>query len=206
MIGHYVLVFVLYLHQGALEKVLWMCHFGTLIGGVGAFMRNRWVISLGLVACFGHHMFWVVDTVPYLFTGRFLVGATAYMQGGGPGAWLQSCNHFFTVPALLTLVILKGGLEKRAWIWCAAIFVVLVIISLLFLPPESNVNCVHRPWPGLKRLVENVPGLTPFSLTRYVVFITAANIVANYMLANIVLAYVVSKCLRKPEQSQPPSA
>jgi hypothetical protein len=69
----------------------------------------------------------------------------------------------------------------------------MVLISLLLLPPASNVNAAHQPWPGLEPLVSHFVPLNPFSSARYVIFITAATIFGNYLPTNLVLNYAISK-------------
>jgi len=195
LIGHFTFSLGRFLYLGAPENALWISHLGTLIGGVGACLQNRRIISLALVLCFGHHAFWVFDTLSWLITGRFAVGATAYLQNRSLGGWIQSANHFFTVPALLVLAVLQGGIDKHAWIWSSLLFLFLVLISLLLLPPASNVNCAHQPWPGLEPLILHFVSLSPFSSARYILFITAATIFGNYLPTNLVLNYAISKCV-----------
>ena len=195
LIGHFTFSLGRSLYLGAPENALWISHLGTLIGGVGACLQNRRIISLSLVICFGHHAFWVFDTLSWLITGRFAVGATAYLQNRSLGGWIQSANHFFTVPALLVLAVLQGGIDKHAWIWSSLLFLFLVLISLLLLPPASNVNCAHQPWPGLEPLILHFVSLSPFSSARYILFITAATIFGNYLPTNLVLNYAISKCV-----------
>ena len=194
MIGHFIFSTCRCLYIGTPEDVLWISHIGTLIGGVGACLRNRRLISVALVACFGHHIFWIFDTLVWLVTGKFAIGTTFYLQNATLGAWFQSANHFFTVPSLLILALLQGEIEKYAWIWSAVLFSCLVLISLVFLPPTSNVNCAHRPWNGLETIVSNFPGLDPFSLGRYLLFVITITIFTNYLPTNLILGYCISKC------------
>jgi hypothetical protein len=194
LIGHFTFSLGRTLYMGVPEDALWISHLGTLIGGVGACLRNRRLISLALVSCFGHHAFWVLDTLVWLITGEFAVGATAYLQTRGLSGWIQSSNHFFTVPALLILAVLQGGIDKYAWIWSGMLFLLMVLISLLLLPAASNVNAAHQPWPGTEPLVSHFVPLSPFSPARYILFITAATIFGNYLSTNLVLYYAISKC------------
>ena len=79
-------------------------------------------------------------------------------------------------------------------LWSGLLFVILIAISLFLLPPASNVNCAHRPWPGLEPLIFHFVSLDPFSSARYILFITVATVFGNYLPANLVLGYAVSKC------------
>lgn len=202
LIGHFVFCLCRSLYVGEPENVLWISHLGTLIGGVGACLRNRRLISLALVICFWHHVFWIFDTLTWLITGEFAVGATAYLQNRSLSGWLQSANHFFTVPALLFLALLQGGIEKNAWIWSSLLFLCLLVISLIFLPSASNVNCAHQPWPGLEQIISLFLPLYPFSLTRYLIFIITVTIFGNYLPTNLILGYVISRCVASAKCTQ----
>ena len=195
LIAHFIFVSVRSLYLGVPENVLWICHLGTLIGGFGACLQNRRLISLALVICFGHHAFWVFDTLSWLITGRFAVGATAYLQNRSLGGWIQSANHFFLVPVLLVLAVMKGAIDKHAWIWSSLLFLLLIVIGLFLLPPASNVNCAHRPWPGLEQLVSHFVPIEPFSSARYILFITVATVIGNYLPVNLVLSYAIPRCI-----------
>lgn len=195
LIGHFAFVLARSTYLGVPENVLWICHFGTLVGGLGVCLQNRRLISLALVICFGHHAFWVIDTLSWLITGRFAVGATAYLQNYSLGGWIQSANHFFLVPVLVVAAVMQGGIDKHAWVRSSLLFIVLIAISLFLLPPASNVNCAHRPWPGLEPLILHFVSLDPFSSARYVLFITVATVFGNYLPTNLVLGYAVSKCV-----------
>ena len=181
------------MYTGIPEDALWISHLGTLIGGIGACFRNRRLISLALVSCFGHHAFWILDTLSWLITGEFVVGATAYLQNYSLSGWIQSANHLFTVPALLIMAVLQKGIDRYAWIWAGLLFLLMVLTSLFLLPPASNVNAAHQPWPGLEPLVSFFVPLTPFSSVRYVFFITVVTIIGNYLPSNLVLSYSISK-------------
>lgn len=195
LIAHFTFVSVRSLCLGVPENVLWICHLGTLIGGLGACLQKRRLISLALVICFGHHAFWVFDTLSWLITGRFAVGATAYLQNRGLSGWIQSANHFFLVPVLLVLTVMKGGIDKHAWIWSSLLFLLLIAISFFLLPTASNVNCAHRPWPGLEPLISHFVPIEPFSSARYMLFITVATVIGNYLPVNLVLGYAISRCV-----------
>ncbi|NIP28491.1 MAG: hypothetical protein GWN55_17115 [Phycisphaerae bacterium] len=202
LIGHFVFCLCRSLYVGEPENVLWISHMGTLIGGAGACLRNRRLISLALVICFWHHLFWIFDTLTWLITGEFAIGATSYLQNRSLGGWLQSANHFFTVPALLFLVLLQGSIEKHTWIWSGLLFLCLLAISLIFLPPESNVNCAHQPWPGLEQIISQFIPIDPFSLTGYLIFIITFTVFGNYLPTNLILGYVISRFVVSKKYTQ----
>lgn len=135
MLGHFIFCLCRCIYLGVPEHVLWISHIATLIGGIGAVLRNRFLISLALVTCLGHHLFWLFDITSWLITGNFIVGVTAYLQQASLGAWLQTSNHFFVAPMLLVLAILQGAINKYIWIWASALFVFLITVGLIFFSP-----------------------------------------------------------------------
>ena len=194
MLGHFIFCLCRCIYLGVPEQVLWISHISTLTGGIGAFLRNRFLISLALVTCLGHHLFWLFDILSWLITGNLTVGVTAYLQNASLGAWLQTSNHFFVWPVLLILVIHQGHINKYIWIWASALFVSLIAIGMIFYPPASNLNCAYYPWPGLEHLVFMLPGLNPFSPGLYLFYVIAMTTFINYLPTNLILAYVVPKC------------
>jgi len=202
LISHFIYCLCCSLYLGVPENVLWISHLGTLIGGIGACLRSRRLISLSLVVCFGHHIFWIFDTLMWLITGKFAVGVTSYLQNRSIGGWLQSANHFFTVPVLLVLALIQGGIEKTAWVWSSLLFLCLIMVSLIFLPSTSNVNCAYRPWPGLEQIISRFLTLNPFSLTRYLIFIITFTVFGNYLPTNLILSCVISRCVGSAKCAQ----
>jgi hypothetical protein len=193
MLSHFVFCLYRFTSLGNPGGVLWISHICTLIGGIGACLRNRFLISVALVACFGHHLFWMGDIFSWLLTGKFAVGVTSYLEHAGFGAWVQSSNHFFLVPMLLVLAALHGPIDKYAWIGAAGLFTCLVAISLVFLPSASNINCAHGPLPGLAPLITFMAGQSVLSGGQYVAFIIAFTTLANYLPANLFLRWAFSR-------------
>ena len=191
MLAHFLFCLCRCVYNGVPEQVLWISHIATLIGAIAAFLRNRFLISVALVSCLGHHLFWLFDIFSWFITGSFPIGVTAYLQKATPGAWLQTSNHFFLAPALLVLALHQGQISKYAWVWASALFVSLIAVGLIFFSPESNINCAYHPWPGLERLVSCLPGLGSFSLGRYLFYITILTTFANYLPVNLILSYAV---------------
>jgi len=193
-LGHFTFCLCRCIYLGVPEQVLWVSHIATLTGGIGAFLRNRFLISLALVTCLGHHLFWLFDIASWLITGNFAVGVTAYLQNASLGAWIQTSNHFFVPPMLLILLIHQGTINKHIWIWASVLFVSLITAGLIFFSPASNVNCAYYPWPGLQRLVFMLPGLAPFSPRLYLFYVIVLTTFGNYLPVTLILTYAVPKC------------
>lgn len=185
MIGHFIYIFGRCFLRGTPADVFWISHVGTLIGGLGALFRSRLVISIALVSLLGHHLFWLIDTLLWIVTGDFPFGTTTYLKDATLWDWLQSSNHFFSVPALLFLAYWLGGVERNAWIWSTILFATLTFISAVWLPAEANVNSAHRLWPGLEQL--HLAPLEQLPRGWYPIIVVALNGLGNYLPANLLL-------------------
>lgn len=185
MIGHFLFLSGRTLYRGTPEDLFWISHVGTLLGGLGAVFRSRRLISISLVSLLGHHFFWLIDTLGWLITDNFPFGTTRYLQNASLGDWLQSANHFFSAPFLLILAYRQDGVEKHAWICSTALFGLLASISFFYLPPEANVNSVHRLWPGLDQTYLAVLEKLPKRL--YLMFLILFNGIGNYWPSNLIL-------------------
>jgi hypothetical protein len=188
MTGHFVFLFSRCFLRGTPEDIFWISHVGTLIGGLGALFRNRFLISMALVCLLGHHLTWLFDTTFWLVTGKFPIGTTTYLKDASLEDWLQSSNHFFTVPSLFLLACWQGGIRKDAWIWSTILFSILLLISYFYLPPTANVNSAHKLWPGLDQsylsVLEQLPNLG------YLFSLIILNSIGNYLPANLLLRVV----------------
>jgi len=183
MIGHFIYMFGRCFLRGTPADVFWISHIGTLIGGLGALFRSRFLISIALVSLFGHHLFWLIDTSLWIVTGDFPFGTTTYLKDAALGDWLQSANHFFSVPALLLLA-----------------YSVLTIISAVWLPPDANVNSAHRLWPGLDQL--HLAPLEQLPKGWYPVIVVALNGLGNYLPVNLLLRVVYNYLLKRAHKFQ----
>jgi len=200
MIGHFIYILGRCYLSGTLADVFWISHIGTLVGGLGALFRSRFLISIALVSLLEHHLFWLIDTLLWIITGDFPFGTTTYLKNAALGDWLQSANHFFSVPALLLLAYWRGGVEKHAWIWSTVLFAVLTIISAVWLPPDANVNSAHRLWPGLDQL--HLAPLEQLPKGWYPVIVVVLNGLGNYLPVNLVLRVVYHYLLKRAHKSQ----
>jgi len=179
MISHFVYIVLRCFYAETLEDILWISHVGTLIGGLGAIFQNRLLISVALVSLAGHHGFWLIDTLTWILTGNFPFGTTTYLRDADIYGWLQSSNHFFSLPFLLVLAFFQGGIKKHVWVWSSLLFALLAVMSVSISPESSNVNSVHQLWPGLDQSF--LSGLDQYPPGFYVGTLILMNIVGNYL-------------------------
>jgi len=185
MISHFVYLVSRCIYEGKVEDIFWISHIVTFIGGLGAIIRNRLLISVALVSLAGHHSFWLVDTLSWLTTGSFIFGTTSYLQNSDIYEWIKSSNHFFSMPLLLVLAFFQGGIKRNAWVWSSIIFAVLAVLSFITSPEESNVNCVHQLWPGLDKSFLTVVDILPPEL--YIGAVILINVLFNYLPGYLIL-------------------
>jgi hypothetical protein len=191
MISHFAYIVSRCMYQGRIEDIFWISHIGTLIGGFGAVFRNRLLISVALVSLAGHHGFWLLDTGTWLLTGDFLFGTTSYLQNADIYEWLQSSNHFFSMPLLLILAFYQQGIKKNAWVWSSLLFAFLIVLSFFISPGTSDVNCAHHLWPGLNALFPQ--GLDRLPPTLYIGSVIGINALGNYLPGYLILIFLLGK-------------
>ena len=197
MIGHFIFVAVRSYYRGSPEGIFWLSHIGTLLGGIATLLRNRSLASLALVSIAGHHLFWLVDTAGWWISGQFPFGTTAYLKEAHWGDWLQSANHFFSVPVLFWVLYRLGGVRSYSWLWCTTLFALLSCISFFFLPVSSNVNSAHNLWPGLDQTVLSIMEKWPWGF--YWLALVVLNGFGNYLPTNLVLRGIYTIIMRKAE-------
>lgn len=195
MIGHFAFLTIRCFYKGDPENILWVSHVGTLIGGIGSIARNRLLISIALVSLAGHHIFWMIDTVTWLVTGTFPFGTTMYLKDANICDWLQSSNHFFSMPLLFILTYFQGGIKRHAWIGSSLLFALLAVLSFSISPAASNVNSVHQLWPGLDRSF--LAGMDHLPPILYLGALILVNTLGNYLPAYFILVLLIGICREK---------
>jgi len=189
LISHFVYLTIRCFYKGEPENILWVSHVGTLIGGMGAMVQSRLLISIALVSLAGHHSFWMIDTFTWLFTGHFPFGTTTYLKDANILDWLQSANHFFSMPLLLILAFFQGGIKRHAWIGSSLLFAILAVLSSFISSVSSNVNSVHQLWPGLD--TSFLWGLDQLPSAIYLVGLILINTLCNYLPAYFILVLLI---------------
>lgn len=192
MISHFVYLLIRCFYKGEPENILWVSHIGTLIGGIGAMMQNRLLVSVALVSLAGHHSFWMIDTFTWFFTDVFPFETTTYLNDASFFDWLQSANHFFSMPLLLILGYFQGGIRRHTWLGSSLLFVILVVLSFFISPVSSNVNSVHQLWPGLN--TSFLTGLDQLPSALYIGALVLINTLGNYLPAYFIIVLLIGIC------------
>ena len=200
MIGHFGFVAARSFYNGTPEDIFWISHVGTLLGGIAALFRNRSLASLALVSIAGHHLFWLTDTAGWWISGQFPFGTTTYLREANRTDWLQSANHFFSVPFLLWIVYRLGGVRPYSWLWSTAMFALLSCISYFFLPVQANVNSAHDLWPGMDQTYLSILEKWPWGF--YWMAVVALNGLGNYLPTNLALLGIYAVITRKADKSK----
>jgi hypothetical protein len=189
MVSHFVYLAIRSFYKGEPENILWVSHVGTLFGGMGAMVQSRLLISIALVSLAGHHSFWMIDTFTWLFTGHFPFGTTTYLKDANILDWLQSANHFFSMPLLLILAFFQAGIKRHVWIGSSLLFAILAVLSFFISSVSSNVNSVHQLWPGLD--ASFLAGLDQLPPAIYLGGLILINTLCNYLPAYFILILLI---------------
>jgi hypothetical protein len=121
-IGCYAIHATLHLLQGRPEDLLWACHLGALVVGIGLLIPSPSINAIGTFwLCFGTPL-WLID----LATGGefFPTSIFTHVMALGIG-----------VAGIRTL-----GLPKNVWWKATGAAVALILISRFVTPAEANVN------------------------------------------------------------------
>jgi len=124
------------IHAGALVyagepyHIIWSCHLGCLIVGIGLLVRQPWLYAIGF--------FWLTMGVPLwllnILTSREFMLTSILSHVGGMIIAVYGLR-FITIP-------------RFAWAAATAGLVVLGILSRLVTPPGANVNLAFAVWSG----------------------------------------------------------
>jgi len=185
LVAHFAFVAFRGLVSGHPENCFWLSHFATLLGGIGIMLANRAVVSVALVCLLEGHLIWVSDIVSKWLTGSRWLGITFYLDKATWADWLQTLNHFFSVPALLFVVFKRTGLKRQAWIEAGLLYAFLLVFSATLLPAEANINSAYRLWEGLDRTPLGRLNTLPVPL--YLASLIVLNVVLSFWPSNWLL-------------------
>ncbi len=132
-----ILPLVFFLAQGVhywrinqLGHMLWMCNIGNLLLAMGLFLEKPLLIRLAAIWTIPGLFIWILYVV--LAWGVFLTSTLAHVGG----------------LAVALLAISKVGMDRTAWRWAFAWYLLVQLASRLVTPPDLNVNLAHTIQPG----------------------------------------------------------
>ncbi len=132
--------------NGEPYHLLWTCHSGCLILGVGLLASRPWLASVGLLWVLLGLPMWVIG----LFTDRSYLLTSSLTHLGGP---------------LVGIIGIRSlPLPRGSWLVASAALLLLWIVTRVATPPAANVNLAFRVWKGWDRVF---PSHVTYSLFLY---------------------------------------
>ncbi|MBU2612168.1 MAG: hypothetical protein KKB62_00415 [Nanoarchaeota archaeon] len=135
------------IYYGFGHEVIWLCNNAPIVIGIGILLRNQKIVLGTLALLFLGSLSWNLESAYLLIFGKTLFG-------GGDPFWGMNLilkigtitNHSMTLLLSLVAVFLINKKEKFAWAYGLAYGIILV--SLAFIYPERNYNCILEPCMG----------------------------------------------------------
>ena len=113
--------------------LLWMCNIGNLILALGLFLEKPVVIRLAAIWTIPGLVVWILYVV--LAWGVFLTSTLAHVGG----------------LAVALVALSKYGMDRNAWRWAFAWYLVVQLGSRVVTPAALNVNLAYSIQPGWER-------------------------------------------------------
>ena len=121
------------------EEVLWMCHLGAALVGVGLLFSSATANGIGtLFLCIGTPL-WVM----YLAGGGELYPTSTFPHLGGLAIGLYGVRRL--------------GLPSGTWWKAVAVLIALILVCRLGTPPHANVNVAFAVYPGWEKVFPSHP-------------------------------------------------
>jgi hypothetical protein len=135
-----ILPLIFFLAQGVhywridqLGHMLWMCNVGNLLLALGLFLEKPLVIRFSAIWMIPGLFIWVIYVV--LAWGVFLTSTLAHVGG----------------LAVALIALSKVGMDRTAWRWAFAWYLVVQLASRFITRAELNVNLAHAVQPGYEQ-------------------------------------------------------
>ena len=113
--------------------MLWMCNAGNLLLAMGLFLERPLVIRLSAIWMIPGLFIWFVYVV--LPWSPFLSSTLAHVGG----------------LAVAMIALNRVRMDRTAWRWAFAWYLMIQLASRFVTPPELNVNLAHAMQPGWER-------------------------------------------------------
>jgi hypothetical protein len=119
-----------YWRFGGLGHLMWMCNIGNLLLAIGLFLNHKELIRASAI--------WTIPGLGIWFWYVWLTGSTA----------LSSTLAHVGGIIVGMFVLSRVRMDRLAWLYAFAWYLLAQIVSRLITSPELNVNVVHKIQPG----------------------------------------------------------
>lgn len=132
-----------YWKNWGLSNFLWISDVSLILTVFSLWFENRLLAST--IACISliPEIFWNVEFIFHLLTGKRIAGLTDYMFNREKPLYLRllSLFHVF-LPVVMFYLVYKLGYDKRALISAIILTSAVFMITYLFTDPKDNINQV----------------------------------------------------------------
>src|SRR5215207_485628 len=138
LLGIFPLIFFLaqgvhYWRINQLGHMLWMCNVGNLLLAMGLFLEKPFITRLSAIWTIPGLFIWIIYVV--LAWGVFVTSTLAHVGG----------------LAVAMIALSRVGMDRTAWRWAFAWYLVVSLASRFVTPAELNVNLAHAVQPGYEQ-------------------------------------------------------
>jgi hypothetical protein len=135
----YILYVAYYASHNKLYNMVWVCHVGSLLVGLGLVFRKPLLNATGF--------FWVSIGIP-LWVYNLTSGSSSVIY-----SYLTHWGGL--INGLLGIYIM--GIPKRSYIYSAIALSVFACATRFITPPGENINLIHSIWPGWETVFPSFP-------------------------------------------------
>lgn len=128
-----------HLLHGRPEELLWSCHLGALLVGIGLLCSSAITSGIGLLFLLMGTPLWLLD----LAGGGVFYPTSCFTHLGGLAIGLYGAWRF--------------GLPFGTWWKAVLALITLILVCRLVTPPRANVNVAFAIYPGLEKVFPNHP-------------------------------------------------
>lgn len=138
-IGCYAIHAAFHLLNGRPEELLWSCHLGALLVGVGLLWSSPITNGIGLLfLCMGTPL-WLLDLVG----GGVFYPTSSFTHLGGLAIGLCGARRL--------------GMPSGTWWKAVLALLALILVCRLVTPPSANVNVAFAIYPGMEKVFPSHP-------------------------------------------------
>ncbi len=127
---------------------LWFSTLALLGGLVAAWLENRRIASMMLVAVLLPELGWVLDFMASLVVwGSAPLGIVQYLFDPGERLFVRLLSLYHVpLPFVLLWLVWRLGYDPRAWRFTVLLGWGVLLLTFSFATPDKNVNWILGPW------------------------------------------------------------